>query len=416
MQRRKPPESSISIFEPRRLRCVVPRLASMDKQSIKKEEPGEPKTSNKLAWIITGHEMFESMVEHIREARTSIRLEMYIFEDSIPGRAVMEELILAAERGVDVRVLLDAWGSASLPTSFWDHLTRLGGRFRWFNPISLRSLGLRNHRKLLVVDEKFSIIGGFNIANEYIGDGVLHGWRDLGLRIDGPLSEDLSESFDSLFAVGDVALLPFSRLRKSELRKKIQRGNDSLLLSAPGRGRGEFERALTLDFHAASEISIVAAYFLPPPRVRWALHRAVARGARVRIILPGKSDVPVSQLASRSYYQALMRAGIELFEYQPQILHAKLVVADDVVYVGSANLDRRSFRINFELTVRCQDSKLAAQARHIFQDIGSHSSPIDPVAWPKSRGFFDKLKESWSHLLLARIDPLVARRQLRTLR
>ncbi len=360
--------------------------------------------------------MFESMVEAIQSAISTIRFEMYIFEDSVPGRAMLTELVAAAKRGVDVQVLLDAFGSATLSQAFWDPLVRAGGRFKWFNPLSLRSLGIRNHRKLLVIDDRLSIIGGFNIANEYVGDGVLQGWRDLGIKIHGAIALDLSESFRTLFAVGGLSLLPFARLRKSHQRKKINRSHASLLLCAPGRGRGEFERELTIDIDTASHIQIVAAYFLPPPRVRWALRRAAIRGAQVTIILPGKSDVLVSHLASRSYYQGLMRSGIELLEYQPQILHAKLVIADKAVHVGSANLDRRSFRINYELMVRFDSQDIADQARDIFEDMRSQSKKVDPATWRQSRGFLDRLKERWAHFLLATIDPLIARRQLRTLR
>lgn len=399
-----------------RLRFLPDNVPSMHKQTTHRAVPPESRAFVQHAWITTGHEMFACMIEAIRGAASSIRMEMYIYEESGPGRAVLAELAAAALRGVDVQVLVDAFGSSTLRLSFWDPLIHSGGRFHWFNPLSLRSLGIRNHRKLLVVDNKLSIIGGFNIADEYVGDGVRQGWRDLGIRIDGEIACDLSESFDTLFAVGGLSLLPFARLRKSHQRKKIRRGTASLLLCAPGRGRGEFERELTSDINAASDIQIVAAYFLPPPRVRWALRRAAIRGARVRIILPSKSDVPVSQLASRSYYQSLMRVGIELFEYQPQILHAKLVILDNAVHVGSANLDRRSFRINYELMVRFDSPEVAEQARNVFEDMRSHSKQVDPLMWRKSRGFFDRLKERWAHFLLATIDPLIARRQLRTLK
>ncbi len=390
-------------------------VVSMDKISTEGIIPCEGHLPVRCRWLTAGHQMFASMVEAIRGASSTIRIETYIFSESVPGRAVLTELVAAAQRGVEVQVLLDAWGSASLPQAFWDPLVRSGGRFKFFNPLSLRSIGIRNHRKLLVIDNKLSILGGFNIADEYVGDGVHQGWRDLGVKIEGDIASELSESFDTLFAVGGRRMLPFSRLRKSQQRRKILKGNASLLLSAPGRGRGEFERELMNDISTASQLQIVAAYFLPPPRVGRALRRAAIRGARIEIILPGKSDVPVSQLASRSYYQSLMRAGIELFEYQPQILHAKLVIADHAVYVGSANLDRRSFRINYELMVRFDSPTMAEQAREIFDDIRSHSKKIDPVRWQQSRGFFERLKERWAHILLATIDPLIARRQLRTL-
>jgi len=142
----------------------------------------------------------------------------------------------------------------------------------------------------------------------------------------------------------------------------------------------------------------------------------VRRGGRVQLILAGKSDVLLSQLAARSLYQRLLRAGVEIYEYQPQILHAKLIVVDQVVYVGSANLDARSLHINYELLMRLPDRQLAAEARKIFAADLQHCRSIERVAWRKSRTFWNKLKERWAYFLFARVDTYVARRQFRTLR
>lgn len=360
--------------------------------------------------------MFGQMLEAIRKAKRSVRFETYIFEDSSIGRAFRDALGEAQARGVDVQVLLDAWGSNALRNDYWQDLEKQGGSFRWFNPLSLRSLGIRNHRKLMVIDDSISFIGGFNIAPDYEGDGVARGWRDLGLRIEAPISADLAASFDELNEMGDERMKPFPRFRKALQRRYIEGPETALLLSGPGRGRSAFERALIADLRQAKEVKIVAAYFLPTNRVRRALHRARARGAKVTLLFPGRSDVQVSQLASRSYYQSLMRVGMELYEYQPQILHAKLVVMDHCVYVGSANLDRRSFRINFELMVRFSAASVLSHANAAFQEIQSHCLRIDPRTWKQSRSVWNRLKERWSHFLLAGIDPFIARRQLRTLK
>jgi cardiolipin synthase len=141
----------------------------------------------------------------------------------------------------------------------------------------------------------------------------------------------------------------------------------------------------------------------------------VRRGGRVRLLLAGRTDVAVSQLAARSLYHRLLRAGVEIAEYQPQVLHAKLFVVDHAVYLGSANLDPRSFAINYELMLRFQDEALAMEARLLLDDMTRQSVEIEPEAWRKSRSIWRKLKERWAYFLLARIDPYVARWQWRAL-
>ena len=138
-------------------------------------------------------------------------------------------------------------------------------------------------------------------------------------------------------------------------------------------------------------------------------------GGRVQLILAGKSDAPLSVLAAQSLYRRFLRGGVEIFEYQPQILHAKLILVDDVVYIGSSNLDTRSLQINYELMLRLEDRELAARAREIFGGALKHCRAIDRENWSRSRTFWQKLKQKWAFLLLNRIDPYVARRQWRAL-
>ncbi len=159
----------------------------------------------------------------------------------------------------------------------------------------------------------------------------------------------------------------------------------------------------------------MVAYFLPAWRLRRDLARIVRRGGRVRLLLAGRSDVAVSQLAARSLYQRLLRAGVEIAEYQPQVLHAKLFVVDHAIYVGSSNLDTRSRAINYELMVRFQDETLAMQARLLWEDVAKQSVVIEPEAWRRSRSLWRKLKERWAYFLLARMDPYIARWQWRAL-
>jgi len=132
-------------------------------------------------WLSTVDESMAAMLAGIQGATQSIRLEMYIYTASPIGERFREALVQAAARGVQVRVLLDSWGSVTLSDKFWDSLRQAGGQARWFNPLRVGCYGIRDHRKLVVCDESLAFVGGFNIASEYEGDGVNHGWYDLGL-------------------------------------------------------------------------------------------------------------------------------------------------------------------------------------------------------------------------------------------
>jgi cardiolipin synthase len=363
-------------------------------------------------WITKGNQAVAEMVSAIGRARDSVRLEMYIFSPSPAATAIRQALIDACRRGVRVFVMIDAWGSSSLPSGFWDGMRLAGGQFRWFNPIALHQLAFRDHRKMLVCDELEAFVGGFNVGAEYSGDGVRQGWRDVGLALRGPAAKALAVAFDEMFARADFSLPPFARLLKSERRKEILFPGGSLLLSSPSLNN-PLKKALRNDFLSASRIQIMSAYFLPSWALRRALSRAARRGAQVQVILPAKSDVPLSSLAARSLYSRLLQAGIEIFEYQPQILHAKLVVVDDIVYVGSSNLDSRSLSINYELMVRLQSVELASQARAIFQGDIPLCRQIKRESWSSARNLWQRFKGRLAFFILARLDPSIARRQWR---
>lgn len=366
-------------------------------------------------WLATGHQAFAVAGEAIRAAQRTVRLESYIFADSPLGLRTLESLVEARRRGVRVRVLVDAVGSIELPDSFWDPLRAAGGEVRWFNPLSLERFAIRDHRKLLVCDETVALIGGYNVAPEYDGDGVTSGWRDLGLRLEGELAAELAASFDELFDRADFRHQWIFRLRRFAARKTVAERDWQLLLSGPGRGRNPLLRALHRDLARAQTVRITTPYFLPPQRLRRKLARVARRGGRVQLILPGQSDVQLSLLAARSLYRRLLKTGVEIYEYQPQMLHAKLLLVDGALYVGSANLDPRSLRINYELMVRLENAVLAQGARAIFDQMLRSSRRIDPEEWRSERSWWERLKQRWAHFLLARVDPSIASWQYRRL-
>jgi cardiolipin synthase A/B len=363
-------------------------------------------------WLHTGEEALEEMLAAIASASQSVRLEMYIFHAGPTADQFRDALVDACKRGLRVRVLVDAVGSAYLPDSFWETFRGSGGEFRWFNPLGLHHVFIRDHRKMLVCDDALAFIGGFNIATEYRGDGVTAGWRDLGLSVRGPLAQELAAAFDDMFVCADFKHRPFTRLRKSSLLKTVLAPEAQLLLGGPGRNN-PLKRALLDDLKKAREVLIISPYFVPPWKIRRLLRRLARNGAKVQLILPAKCDLPVMRMAAQSFYRRFLAAGVEIHEYQPQILHAKLFVIDRIAYAGSANLDGRSLNINYELMVRLSNAGLVGEGREIFAGMLAHCRQIKLADWRRSRTFLDRLKARLARLLLARIDPLIARQQLR---
>jgi len=366
-------------------------------------------------WLCTGDEIFPAMVAAIDEAKKEVCLETYTFSAGSPGEHFRDALVRARQRGLRVRVLIDGLGSYGLPADFFQPLQAAGAEVRVFNPVVLNRMSIRNHRKLLACDDHVAFVGGFNIAPEYEGDGVKCGWCDVGLKITGPLAKQLASSFDEMFARADFRHKRFMRFRRFDAKKSVTWPAEQILFGGPGRGQSPIKRALRDDFERAKDVKIMVAYFLPTWSLRRGLTEVTRRGGNVQLILAGKSDVLISQLAGRSLYRRFLKAGVEIHEYSPQILHAKLIIVDDIVYVGSSNLDPRSLQINYELMIRFQNAEIAKQAREVFDDSLRHCQRIDLEHWRESRTLWQKLKQRFAYWVLVRIDPYFARRQWRAL-
>ncbi|HET7623699.1 MAG TPA: phospholipase D-like domain-containing protein, partial [Verrucomicrobiae bacterium] len=218
-----------------------------------------------------------------------------------------------------------------------------------------------------------------------------------------------------MFSRADFRHKRFMRLRRFGAKRSLAWPAEQILFGGPGRGRNPIKSALQDDLAKARDVRIIVAYFLPTWRLRRDLSEVARRGGRVRLILAGKSDVLISQLAGRSLYRRLLNEGVEIFEYQPQVLHAKLIILDDAVYIGSSNLDHRSLQINYELMIRIENREIADQARAVFETNLKNSIPITREAWRESRTFWRRLKQRWAYFLLVRVDPYIARQQWRTL-
>lgn len=366
-----------------------------------------------FAWHGTGFSLLEAMLRAIGSAETSVRMEIYTFTDTEIGRRFRDALAAAAGRGVKVRLLVDAVGSMGLKESLFSEMKAAGGGFRWFNSLKLSSFSFRDHRKLLVVDDASAAVGGCNISTEYHGDGIHEGWRDGGVMVRGPVVAVLAGEFDRQWerAPGTSWRFPLGGSRRHAA------DDVTALFMKPGFGRNPLRDALRADMPRAKDIAITSAYFLPSHRLRRLIVAAAKRGANVRLLLAGRSDVRLMQLASRSLYRRLVNGGVKIYEYQPQVLHAKVVVLDDIVYVGSSNLDPRSLRINFEVMLRIRNQELATAVRGRFEDdVALRSEPVTGESLRRGRGWWARLKQRLAYWLLARLDAELAVRKLRAWR
>ena len=359
-------------------------------------------------WLCHGDEAFPAMLHAIGQAARSVHLETYHFEECPLGESFLQALIQARQRQVEVQVVIDFLGSKTLRSGFWDPLIRAGGRFRWFNPWNPLTLGIRNHRKILVCDRQTAFVGGFNIAPSYVGDGVTQGWRDLGLQINGPLADILADCVEYSFERADFKHNPLHRLRRSFSNLKRSDENWTLLLGGPGRGRKYIKRDIARGIRLGRSVKIISAYFLPTWSIRRELLRKPRHGGDVQLILPEKTDIALTKMATRCLYGRFLRAGVRIHEYRPQILHAKLIIIDDDVYVGSCNLDRRSLNINYEILIKITDATLAREARTLFARDLQHCRPIHRSAWKKARPFWQRWFGRMAYFLLARLDPYLS--------
>jgi cardiolipin synthase len=383
---------------------------------------------HRARWLATVDEAYGQMQRLIEGAQFKIRCETYLMREEGPAVWLRAALLAARQRQVDVWLLLDAFGSEQVGAAFLQPLRDAGVQVGIFNPKRLLRLSFRNHRKLLAVDGASAIVGGFNIAPEYAGDGVNQGWCDTGVCVSGPIVLELEHSFDALWhlapftpaairAWGDVV----SRVpahKSSTARSTSTAGQAapvSLLVSGPALHRNALRRSLRFDLSRAHDVAIASAYFLPSSRVRRMMYRVMERGGRVRILLAGRSDVPLAQRAAEYLYARLLQRRVQLLDYQPQILHAKLLVMDDTVYVGSCNLDRRSLHINFELLLRLKWPQLATDARQWYEQALLHAQQLHLVSFVKSRTIRGRLWSWLAYMLLSRLDPLIARRRFRAI-
>ena len=360
------------------------------------------------AFLNDGPAALQALLSAIAGAKSALNLLYYIYEPDSTGIRIREALTAAAQRGVAVRLLIDGFGSRGLSEDFFAPLSAAGGQICRFLPHMGRQYVLRNHQKMLLADRDLAIVGGFNIGDSYFDPSHALGWRDLGLVLRGPDVAQGHAYFDALWdwvQRGPARILELRRLLNIHSQKQ---GAVRWIFSGPGP-RNAYAASVRHDLVRAHRLDMMMGYFMPPPIIlRMLAH--IARATRARFVLAGQSDHIITQYAARHSYRRLIAADAEVYEYLPRRLHAKLIVLDDIVYVGSANFDLRSLRINCEVMLRIENAALAKEARRIIEDDINNSLAMDASLIAKRTGFWARLVQLFSYWFLSVFDLLLSRR------
>jgi cardiolipin synthase len=361
-------------------------------------------TGNKVEVLTDGPAAYDALGAAIDAARHHVHAQYYLIRDDQTGRWFRDRLIAAAKRGVAVRLLMDGFGCFALGRAWERPLHKAGVRVGVFLPmrsVLLQPVNLRNHRKIVVVDGETALTGGFNIGDEYRGGQMrgIGGWRDVHLRIDGPAAAELQRVFfqDWAFATGE----PIDPTEYFP-RTPAVRGEATVAI-VPSGPDTRTEAIHRLYFGAIvgaqKEVLVTTPYFVPDESLLVAMEVAAMRGVEVKLLLPAHSNHRVTYHAGRSFYSQLLDAGVDVREYTPGIVHAKTLVTDrHVALVGSANMDLRSFRLNFEVHTLVHDETTAARLSRTFDAELADSRRIETDAW-KARGWSPRLKEGASRLV-----------------
>lgn len=356
--------------------------------------------------VLSGGEVFyPAELDAIRAARRSVHIEAFLFTPGAITDRFIEALTERARAGVRVRLVLDAIGCFHTPNRYFRGFRAAGGEVFWYQPIrwyTLKRVNNRTHRELIVIDGEVGFIGGAGIAPHWLGgEKGEHPWHDMMCRVRGPLVSGLQTAFAENWLESSDQVLAgeenFPRCLGPDSaagQKPVSPVNGMVVISTPTAARSTRARVIfqVLLASARQSILINSPYFLPDRSARKELIGAVKRGVRVTVITPGKANNhPITRVTSRQLYGQLLRAGIEIFEYQPGMIHKKAMVVDGVwVVVGSTNFDARSFGLNDEVNLVAIDPDLAARLESDFEAEKAKSRQITYEQW-RRRPVFEKL-------------------------
>ncbi|HMJ51026.1 MAG TPA: cardiolipin synthase [Polyangiaceae bacterium] len=345
---------------------------------------------NRIEVLTDGNDVYEALGAAIDEAEHHVNAEFYLIRNDATGAWFRDKLVRAAERGVAVRLLCDAYGCLAIGAAWRRPLRRAGAKVGVFLPMRslfLQPVNLRNHRKIVVVDGKVAFSGGVNIGNEYRGQMRGIGtWRDTHFRMEGPAALALQRVFfqDWFFATGEgVDPTPFFPAAG------LAPGGASVAIvpSGPDTRTEAIHRLFFAAIAGSRErVFITTPYFVPDAPMVVALQVAAMRGVDVKLVLPSRSNHRVTFHAGRSFYTELLEAGVHIYEYQPGMIHAKTMVVDGrIVFLGSANMDMRSFRLNFEVHALIHDAPTAGELEACFADDLAKTTVVDLATWRTRR-------------------------------
>ena len=364
---------------------------------------------NSLTFLPDGPDRLVALLDLIGSARTSLRLLYYIFAPDRAGEQVREALIDAVNRGVQVSLLIDGFGSSKAPANYFTELHEAGARFCRFLPSFGRRYLIRNHQKLAMADESRVLIGGFNIEDDYFKSVEDGGWRDTGLLIEGPAAARLAPYFDALM---DWATTRHSKIR--DLRAIIHRFSETTgklqwQYGGPMERLSPWVNSTCRDLSRGCDVEMIAAYFAPPGGMLRRIAR-IGRTGRARIITAAKSDNVATIAAARFTYSRLLKRGVRVFEYQRARLHSKMLLLDDVAHVGSSNFDYRSIYLNLEMMLRVDDAEFASLMRLYFEGELEACLEITPDLHRQRSSLLNRIKWALSFFVVSLADYTVTRR------
>lgn len=355
---------------------------------------------NRYEVLTNGDQIFPAMLEAINASERRLVFETYIYTPGETGDRFTAAFERAARRGVVVKIVLDAVGALDIDRDQLERLRAAGAQVVWFNtPVwyTFQQVNHRTHRKILVVDGRVGFTGGVSIGDQWKGDAQSpEHWRDTHVRIEGPVARLLEAAFYENFieSAGGVApVLDPPTLVPGE-------GGASIVVrSSPTGGANDMKRLYLLAIASARRtLDIATPYFVPDESSRWALKQAVDRGVRVRILVESdETDAMPVKYASRHFYDRLLEEGVEIYEYQPTLMHAKVLVVDGVWSMfGSANFDNRSLELNDELNVAVADRELAERFLLDFEQDLTRAEKLELHTW-RQRPLLKKAREVfWS--------------------
>jgi len=364
---------------------------------------------NKVKLLLNGEEKFPEVLRAIAAARHHIHIEYYIFEDEEIGRTLADALMKKAQEGVKVRFIYDDFGSRDIRKKLVPKMKEAGVEAFPFLKVHFillaNRLNYRNHRKIIVIDGTTSFVGGINVSDRYINSSSRpknNYWRDTHLRIDGPGTQYLQYLFlcDWNFC-SENSVAPEECFFPKPLE---QPGSENTVVQIAASGPDSESPTILFSILqainlATEEILITSPYFIPGESLLDALTIASLSGLSVKLLVPGKSDSILVNSAARSYYNDLLAAGVEIYQYQKGFVHAKTLVADrKLAIVGTANMDFRSFDLNFEVNAIVYDTGIANQLASVFYDDLKDAEKIDATVWA-ARPWYKQLLEKAARLL-----------------